>query len=589
MKKFLLTLGCLVIIVLMLAGEISFPVSFFFNIDFLVILAVLLLLFFFVRFYSNCVGPLKEIQVQFSEALRLIQKEEDELLVLKKLKDFFGEDLVCSQCLREFEKTLFPVSGTNESGEIEVVQFKLIESSSLFFDAGIVIDGQAKTTFYNHLPGIFTSIGIIGTFLGLIFGLHAFSANTMDVESMQNSVRGLLDSVTQAFIVSATAIICAVFATWLEKTNYQIALSKLNSFVSCLDSKFSGGVSNEFMLELLELTRQNTTQSKQIMDGFVVDLKQLLEENNELQREMISKAISDTFSGSFDGIAKAVENMNKVTAELQRYITASKKEAGAATGKIAGDICSTIEVVRDEIQGFKDVVEGATGKLLQVGDLLENVISGCNGTLKQMGESSKEQAEVFRDAIEKSTEGLVQSINGVNEALKDTFNLLMVCQKQTSVIAKHVEETALSLEQTTAQSQKMTVDFSLAQDQVQHNLGELKEVVGNFKDSIGQSDDVILKIYDIVEKIHASNEETSAYAEDAAKKLKRVFEEFQAGTENVGVKVNANLDTLMTTACRKLESSIDELNALLGDFTDELTEIRQTAENRSTTGERNHV
>ena len=43
-----------------------------------------------------------------------------------------------------------------------------------YFNSQYVVDSRLRTEFFRHLPGIFTGVGIIGTFSGLITGLRQF-------------------------------------------------------------------------------------------------------------------------------------------------------------------------------------------------------------------------------------------------------------------------------------------------------------------------------------------------------------------------------------------------------------------------------
>ena len=45
------------------------------------------------------------------------------------------------------------------------------------FTTEVIVNSRLWTEFFKHLPGIFTGLGIIGTFSGLIRGLQAFQVS----------------------------------------------------------------------------------------------------------------------------------------------------------------------------------------------------------------------------------------------------------------------------------------------------------------------------------------------------------------------------------------------------------------------------
>jgi hypothetical protein len=46
--------------------------------------------------------------------------------------------------------------------------------AKIFFNSQLIVDSRLCAEFFKHLPGIFTGVGIIGTFSGLIEDLRAF-------------------------------------------------------------------------------------------------------------------------------------------------------------------------------------------------------------------------------------------------------------------------------------------------------------------------------------------------------------------------------------------------------------------------------
>ena len=72
------------------------------------------------------------------------------------------------------------------------------------FSAQQLIDPKLNVEFFRHLPGIFTGLGIIGTFIGLIRGLGNFQ-NFSNVEAVQKSLEALLGSISEAFTMKTSS------------------------------------------------------------------------------------------------------------------------------------------------------------------------------------------------------------------------------------------------------------------------------------------------------------------------------------------------------------------------------------------------
>jgi MotA/TolQ/ExbB proton channel family len=105
------------------------------------------------------------------------------------------------------------------------------------FDAGTVAHSRLRLDFFRNLPGVFTGIGIIGTFSGLISGLRAFQIS-QDPSVVQRSLELLLSGVWGAFLISAVAIAMAIVVTFVEKVLSSSMAHHIDLFAGGLDGLF---------------------------------------------------------------------------------------------------------------------------------------------------------------------------------------------------------------------------------------------------------------------------------------------------------------------------------------------------------------
>jgi len=70
------------------------------------------------------------------------------------------------------QRTLDPATGT-----LTPPVFRATVPAAVIFTTETLVDSRVRTEFFKHLPGLFTGVGIIGTFSGLIQGLEAFKVD----------------------------------------------------------------------------------------------------------------------------------------------------------------------------------------------------------------------------------------------------------------------------------------------------------------------------------------------------------------------------------------------------------------------------
>ena len=133
------------------------------------------------------------------------------------LSSIFESDNTLSHLWQEFKETLHKQKEVNvRTGVYETIAMRSTVPAEVFFSTQALVDSRLSTEFFKHLPGIFTGIGIIGTFFGLLQGLRAFHVSE-NPQIARDSLNALLHGVSEAFIVSASAITLAMVVTFIEK------------------------------------------------------------------------------------------------------------------------------------------------------------------------------------------------------------------------------------------------------------------------------------------------------------------------------------------------------------------------------------
>lgn len=132
-----------------------------------------------------------------------------------------------------------------------------------FFSDYALVDSPLRSDFYKHVPGILTGLGIIGTFSGLINGLIHFDVS--DPASTQIQLSLLVQTVGQAFFVSALAIALAMLFTWLEKALMSARYSQVEALQHLIDSLFEAGSGQENLERLVVATEAQVAVMQDVL------------------------------------------------------------------------------------------------------------------------------------------------------------------------------------------------------------------------------------------------------------------------------------------------------------------------------------
>lgn len=108
-----------------------------------------------------------------------------------------------------------------------------------FINSNTIILSNGHSQFAELLPGIMTSLGILGTFIGLVSGLNGLKVSGVTIEEMQRSIAVLIEGMNGAFYTSIVGVICAVAFQMIRRLAIASATNALNHFVHVCQSVVS--------------------------------------------------------------------------------------------------------------------------------------------------------------------------------------------------------------------------------------------------------------------------------------------------------------------------------------------------------------
>lgn len=359
------------------------------------IVAVLLVVIawnFYFRFVRQSGKLAKELR-QSLEALRAIRSEANggDVVELGEIESKAMAGPTLNHLWREYRKTLHSQTKEDGLGQSRIVRWRATALAETFFTEQAIVDSSLKTEFYKHVPGVLTGLGIIGTFLGLIRGLISFDVS-LDPTKAQEQLRNLVNSVGHAFFVSAAAIGLAMLFTWIEKSLLTSRCRQVEELRELIDSLFNGGAGEEYLKRLAEAAENSATQSAQIKDALVADLREILTtlatQQIEAQAQSagqmsadVGKAIAEGLAGPMDAITKAVQGVSS--------------NQGDAVNKMLTDVLTSFasqmrEMFGGQMAGMSELMMKASESMqataIQFGQLAANMDAAGTNTVDAMGE-----------------------------------------------------------------------------------------------------------------------------------------------------------------------------------------------------------
>jgi len=325
---------------------------------------------------------------------------------------FFERDKAIKHLWLEFQKTLHEQKELNTTtGKMETVAMRPTVPAEMFFNTQALVDNRLRTEFFKHLPGIFTGVGIIGTFMGLIQGLQAFQVSEAP-NVVRQSLNGLLHGVWLAFLVSALAISMAMVVTLIEKLLLASLYRKVEELNQAIDSQLQSGAGEEYLSRLVQASEESATQTKILKDALVSDLKQVLSELTE--RQIAAMNTGNAALGQVIG--------QHIEASLQKPL----EEIARATGGLREDQGSAVtKLLTDVMAGFSQRLQDLFGgQITGINQLQQQTIQALQAAVARLEQMAADVQTSGTKATDAMAERLTQAMTNM-EARQEALNRRM--------------------------------------------------------------------------------------------------------------------------------------------------------------------
>lgn len=461
------------------------------------------LLFGFVAFFLT---PAIKVGFQLRRVIKALSRTER----TEDLGPAFEPNHVLRHLWLEFRDTLHEEKAPNSTtGLAEVVAVRATVPAEMFFTEETIVDTPLRTEFFKHLPGIFTGIGIIGTFAGLLQGLSKFRV-AEDPAAARQGLEVLLGAVSQAFLVSASAIALAMIVTFIEKLTLVRLYKKVQLLTQSLDERFRSGVGEEYLARLVGATEESASQSRILKDALVGDLKNILTEISDKQIAAISASNNKLGSDISESVA------GQLRGPLERL--------ASITEGVRGDQASAVQqLMADLLARFTDRLEGLLGSQVSgIQQMQQQAIASLQEAVNQL----RHMSATVEGAGQRASQALMEKLEHSLDKL-DQRQLVM-----NEEMRKFVQEIRTVVGQTNADNQQ----------QLRSLLSDLARQTGALVGDLSQ------KSQSAVAAIGGQVEGLSAQVAEAVSQMAVVVTKMESATSDSIARMNSGAETLALAA-----------------------------------------
>lgn len=483
--------------------------------------------------------------------------------------------------------------------------------------------------FTQYAPTLLTTLGILGTFFGIVAGLLAF-----DVESIDDSIGGLLNGMKTAFLTSLVGMLLSILYKVLvsvgllvskagdELDEDQIGVAELYTVMreqrdgivglnQAIGSGDESSLTGQMKLLRSDVNDMNK-QSRKDFDEFQQQLWVQLQDFADMMSKSATEAVIDAlrqvitdfntnlteqFGENFKELNAAVgklvewqENYKTQLAEMgQQYAQGveaiSATQAAVAsihehTNQIPESMTSLgaimtvnqhqIEELGRHLDAFKDVRERAVEAVPEIRKHVEMTVEGVQHASQQLVEGINASNKAFQEVISQGVSEFTDSARQVNASLQTTSDAISKGSQETSqLLSDMTEELSGSFRTMAAEMNEQSLSIGTT---LRDSGKAVVEEAARSRDSFEKGLEAMRN--QLTGSLEQMADQQAAQVQGLIAGLKQSMEEaMRKSAESVEGSVNILDQALQTEINRSMEQMGKALVSITGKFTDDYQKL----------------
>lgn len=274
----------------------------------------------------------------------------------------------------------------------------------IFFDAE---DLGFEPGWWRIWPGLFVSVGLLLTFLGLIAALTAIGGD----EITDDSMRELLNAASAKFIMSLTGLACSIALTVAGRFSTRAVEHRIRELCHAIEKRLRFQSLEDLAAAQLEATREQGTAMRQVATEMVAELARPLHE--ELPAA-IGRSIQTEMAPLVERLGQTSEQgLGAMVGDLSARLSS---DVGAALS----DASERLSEAADRLANLSEGMASGTGR---IGAEYESLAARMGEQLGAMQAAMQEEfgrgQQAMSDGVERLMQQMTESLDAIRANTSD--------------------------------------------------------------------------------------------------------------------------------------------------------------------------
>jgi len=472
---------------------------------------------------------------------RQLQKE-----FSREQKRFGG---IC-QAWQDFDQTL--VASTDGSRIYSTIP------SDQFFNSHRIAPKVTESRFWAAVPSILLSIGVLGTFVGLTFGLMGIEIGAdADVSALRDGIGSMIEGASIAFITSIWGVFLSVLVNIYFKIGEGRIRYRVHDLQNHIDQLFPGITAEGTLSEIADDSKESRMALQTLHEKIGEKLQeQLYTVGNRLQESLV-QGVQDVMRESLDKLntqvsQQATDTLDRLVQQFMERMGETGAEQRRMLDEASDTMQSTVRKLNDQMSSMMDRLseqqeqadqreherqKALTGGIEQIGQAQAQTEASLSRLSQQQNEHSEK--------LERASEQLLSELRGATDALERSSAQLNSSAGSLEGVSSNLQQASNTLGGPVRDMTDRLASLAQEMERIEKNVGlhiqlldEMQQKVSKASEALGNSAELANNgfkelenhqkqfLADLKQTLGNAHQELRSQAEDFAKQMEKWLEQY---------------------------------------------------------------
>lgn len=406
------------------------------------------------------------------------------------------------------------------------------------FINGSVVGLRERLSIHNYVPHIFISIGIFGTFYGVVMGLSKLNLEVQS-EELKSGINFLLHNIQISFRSSLYGIIFSV----IYALAYKFVMAQIKVMTFNIASELNTRLRFDVEMRLLKDINENVKKTEHNMEKIASDIVDKIGSIIQKSMETMMNSYNDSIGAMSNSLEDSVSNIGNASVAnimkpLEKLIDdlndqfQINKELISAIGEYNIEFKKNMTEYTDVSKQFNQGLIEAKDNIINVSEIMTASIEDVEDYSTRIRKENMEfvnrlvdgindyqsQTDVYIDNLNGAVEnvGIINSdmfktldetkifVSDITSKQKELINVFMEYKNLINDLSSNINESVVTYNEKV--NTGLTTIFAQYDDHSSRVLGNLDSLVKELNESIVEINEPIINLTESINKLSEQSE-----------------------------------------------------------------------------------